>query len=151
MEDVVTAEQFRRLALGFAEAFESSHMKHPDFRVRGGKLFAALAYPDKTWGMVKLTPEQQEEFVGTEPEVFVPQNVLRSSPQPHARRSSAPPTAFHRHKHLRLRPHKFLLLLRSQLHHPPCLVRISQSRKQLPPTHPKIRMPHMRTLKSLRK
>src|SRR5258708_25454924 len=72
MEDVVTAEQFRRLALGFAEAFESSHMKHPDFRVRGGKLFAALAYPDKTWGMVKLTPEQQEEFVGTEPEVFVP-------------------------------------------------------------------------------
>src|SRR5258708_36948826 len=72
MEDEVTAEQFRRLALGFPEAFESSHMKHPDFRVRGGKLFATLAYPDKTWGMVKLTPEQQEEFVGAAPEGFVP-------------------------------------------------------------------------------
>src|SRR5258708_37640184 len=72
MEDVVTAEQFRRLALGFPEAFESSHMKHPDFRVRGGKLFATMAYPDKARGMVKLTPEQQEEFVGAEPEVFVP-------------------------------------------------------------------------------
>ncbi len=68
----MNAEQFRRMALGFPEAFESSHMRHPDFRVRGGKLFATLAYPDKTWGMVKLTPEQQEEFVGTEPEVFVP-------------------------------------------------------------------------------
>src|ERR1700680_2674592 len=68
---VVTAEQFRRLALGFPEAYESSHMKHPDFRVRGGKLFATLAYPHKKWGMVKLTPEQQEEFVGAEPEVFV--------------------------------------------------------------------------------
>src|SRR6266404_1723150 len=62
-EDIVTAEQFRRVALGFPEAFESSHMKHPDFRVRGGKLFATLAYPDKGWGMVKLTPEQQEVFV----------------------------------------------------------------------------------------
>jgi len=71
-EDIVTAEQFRRVALGFPEAFESSHMKHPDFRVRAGKLFATLAYPDKAWGMVKLTPEQQEEFVGAEPEVFVP-------------------------------------------------------------------------------
>jgi hypothetical protein len=67
----VTAEQFRRLALSFPEAYESSHMRHPDFRVRGGKLFATLAYPDKKWGMVKLTPEQQEEFVGAEPEVFV--------------------------------------------------------------------------------
>src|ERR1700720_486669 len=70
--DVVTAEQFRRLALSFPEAFESSHRKHPDFRVRGGKLFATLAYPDKTWGMVKLTPEQQEEFVRAEPEGFAP-------------------------------------------------------------------------------
>jgi hypothetical protein len=69
---VVTAEQFRRLALSFPEVTESSHMNHPDFRVRGGKLFATLAYPDGKWGMVKLTPEQQEEFVGAEPEVFEP-------------------------------------------------------------------------------
>jgi hypothetical protein len=68
----MTAEQFRRLALSFPEAVESSHMDHPDFRVRGGKIFATLAYPDKKWGMVKLTPEQQEEFVRAKPEVFVP-------------------------------------------------------------------------------
>jgi hypothetical protein len=69
---LVTAEQFRRLALSFPEAVESSHMNHPDFRVRGGKIFATLAYPDKKWGMVKLNPEQQQEFVSTKPDVFVP-------------------------------------------------------------------------------
>ena len=68
---VVTAEQFRRLALSFPEAYESSHMDHPDFRVRGGKIFATLSHGEK-WGMVKLTSEQQEEFVGAEPEVFEP-------------------------------------------------------------------------------
>jgi hypothetical protein len=72
LEIVVTAEQFRRMALRFPEAYESAHMRHPDFRVRGGKLFATLAYPDKKWGMVKLTREQQGEFVRAEPEVFVP-------------------------------------------------------------------------------
>jgi hypothetical protein len=69
---LVTAEQFRRLALSFPGVFESSHVNHPDFRVRDGKIFATLAYPDKKWGMVKLTPEQQGEFVQAEPEVFQP-------------------------------------------------------------------------------
>ena len=36
-------------------------MNHPDFRV-GGKIFATLG-PDLTWGMAKLTPEQQAEFM----------------------------------------------------------------------------------------
>jgi len=71
-EMIVTAEEFRRLALSFPEALEGTHMRHPDFRVRGGKIFATLAYPDKKWGMVKLTPEQQEEFVRAEPVVFEP-------------------------------------------------------------------------------
>jgi len=31
-----------------------------------------LAYPDKAWGMVKLTPEQQSDFVHDDPEAFVP-------------------------------------------------------------------------------
>jgi len=44
-------------------------MHHPDFRV-GGKIFATLAYPDDSWGMVKLTPEQQYNFVSTYPDVF---------------------------------------------------------------------------------
>jgi len=60
-ETVVTAEDFRRLAMSFPEAYESSHMEHPDFRVRGGKIFATLSHGEKS-GMVKLTPEQQEEL-----------------------------------------------------------------------------------------
>src|SRR5712671_5131533 len=79
------------------------------------------------------------------------QHLLRGSPQPHASRPAAPPSTLHRHKYFRLRPHKLFLLFRSQFNHPPRLVRISHSRKQLPPAHSKIRMLHVRTLKSLRK
>ena len=46
-------------------------MNHPDFRVVG-KVFATLGYPDEDWGMVKLTPEQQNNFVQAEPQVYVP-------------------------------------------------------------------------------
>lgn len=67
----MTSEDFRQIALSFPEASESSHMNHPDFRV-AGKIFATLAYPDKAWGMVKLTPEQQSDFVHDDPEAFVP-------------------------------------------------------------------------------
>ncbi|HEV2304486.1 MAG TPA: MmcQ/YjbR family DNA-binding protein [Candidatus Acidoferrales bacterium] len=69
----VTATQFRRLALAFPDTSESAHMNHPDFRVRG-KIFATLAYPDKQWGMVKLTPDQQEVFIADEPAIFSPVN-----------------------------------------------------------------------------
>jgi hypothetical protein len=47
----MTANGFRRLALSFPETVEAEHMDHPDFRV-AGKIFATLAYPDKTCGMV---------------------------------------------------------------------------------------------------
>jgi len=67
----MTPEGFRRLALSMPEASESAHMGHPDFRVRG-KIFATLWWPDGEWGMVKLTPEQQEAFVSAEPAVFAP-------------------------------------------------------------------------------
>jgi len=67
----VTREQFRRLALRLPEAVEGRHMDHPDFRV-AGKIFATLSYPDEKWAMVKLTPEQQEEFARAEPDAFVP-------------------------------------------------------------------------------
>ena len=62
---------FRRIALGFEGAEESSHMGQPDFRV-GGKIFATLASADKGYGNVKLTPEQQAAFVEELPEVFLP-------------------------------------------------------------------------------
>jgi len=67
----VTTDDFRNLALGLPEAVESAHMSHPDFRV-GGKIFATLGAPDEDWGMVKLTPEQQKQFIREEPEIFVP-------------------------------------------------------------------------------
>jgi hypothetical protein len=67
----MTAAEFRRLALSLPETQESSHMGHPDFRVRG-KIFATLGYPDAAWGMVNLTPEQQQILVRAEPSVFVP-------------------------------------------------------------------------------
>jgi hypothetical protein len=46
-------------------------MNHPDFRV-GGKIFATLAYPEDGWGMVKLKPVQQRQFIQADPEVFAP-------------------------------------------------------------------------------
>jgi hypothetical protein len=67
----MTAEQFRRVALSLPASAESAHMHHPDFRVNG-RIFATLGYPDSGYGMVKLTPEQQEEFVRTSPGVFTP-------------------------------------------------------------------------------
>ncbi len=67
----MTADSFRRIALSLPETSESAHMAHPDFRVRG-KVFATLGWPDDAWGMVKLTPEEQEIVVEAEPAVFVP-------------------------------------------------------------------------------
>src|SRR5580658_7646958 len=69
----VTPDVFRRLALSLPETEEKSHMNHPDFRVRG-KIFATLHYPDKNFGMVKLSPETQAMFVNEDPETFRPCN-----------------------------------------------------------------------------
>ncbi|SRR5712692_9461826 len=70
-ERIVTPNEFRKMALDLPEAVESSHMGHPDFRV-GGKIFATLGVPDPDWGMVKLTPDEQELFVQIESEGFQP-------------------------------------------------------------------------------
>jgi hypothetical protein len=67
----MTANDFRRLALALPDTEERAHMNHPDFRV-GGRIFATLGYPDKTRGMVKLSPEHQHEFSKDYPEMFVP-------------------------------------------------------------------------------
>jgi len=67
----MTPNDFRKLALSFPETEERAHMNHPDFRV-AGKIFATLGYPDRSWGMVKLTPVEQEKLVEAEPAVFVP-------------------------------------------------------------------------------
>jgi hypothetical protein len=61
---------FRRIALAMNEAVEGSHMAHPDFRVNG-RIFATL-HPDGKRGMVKLTPDQQREFLDASPSSFEP-------------------------------------------------------------------------------
>jgi hypothetical protein len=67
----MTANDFRRLALTLPEAVEAEHMGHPDFRVRG-KIFATLAYPDKSFGMVKLSLPDQLKFTRADTEAFAP-------------------------------------------------------------------------------
>jgi hypothetical protein len=67
----MTPNEFRKLALSFPEAIESAHMRHPDFRV-GGRIFATLGYPDEESAMVKLSSDDQKEFVRTSPGIFTP-------------------------------------------------------------------------------
>ena len=66
-----TVADFRRLALSLPGVEESSHMGSPDFRVNG-RIFATLASQKQGYGNLKLTPEQQQEFVREAPEIFVP-------------------------------------------------------------------------------
>ena len=67
----MTAKEFRQIALSLPGTEEHSHMNHPDFRV-AGKIFAPLGCPDKTRGMVKLSPEDQHYFSKDHPNVFIP-------------------------------------------------------------------------------
>ena len=67
----MNSADFRRIALSFEGAEEASHVGSPDFRV-GGKIFATLASEHQGYGNLKLTPEQQAEFVRELPDVFVP-------------------------------------------------------------------------------
>ena len=68
-----TPPDFRRIALSLPQTEERKHMNHPDFRVVG-KIFAPLAYPNKQFAMVKLTPIQQQDFVASHPAAFRPVN-----------------------------------------------------------------------------
>ncbi|MGA1983895.1 MAG: MmcQ/YjbR family DNA-binding protein [Acidobacteriaceae bacterium] len=64
-------DRFRAMALSLPGAVESAHMGNPDFRV-GGRIFATLSGQARGRGVLKLTVEQQAEFVGELPEVFEP-------------------------------------------------------------------------------
>src|SRR3954468_7303709 len=68
---MMTAADFRRIALSLEGAEEGSHMGSADFRV-GGRIFATLASEKQGYGNLALTPEQQAEFVREQPEIFVP-------------------------------------------------------------------------------
>ncbi len=67
----MNTKDFRRIALGFEGAEESSHMGSPDFRVEG-RIFATLASAKQGYGNLMLTLEQQTAFVEELPEVFLP-------------------------------------------------------------------------------
>lgn len=67
----MTPEAFRRIALALPDVEEREHMGHPDFRVEN-RIFATLGYPDSSWGMVKLYPDQQKDLLTAAPEMFEP-------------------------------------------------------------------------------
>jgi hypothetical protein len=68
----VTDAGFRYIALSLPETVEKSHVGHPDFRVKGGKIFATLGYPDERFAVLILTADQQGELIGRYPEMFEP-------------------------------------------------------------------------------
>lgn len=67
----MTAKDFRRIALSFEGAEESSHMGAVDFRV-GGRIFSTLASVKEGYGNLMLTPERQAEFIAERPDLFLP-------------------------------------------------------------------------------
>jgi len=67
----MNVHDFRRIALSFPGAEESSHMGAADFRV-GNRIFATLASAKQGYGNLKLTLEQQRAFVEELPNVFLP-------------------------------------------------------------------------------
>jgi hypothetical protein len=66
----MTPDDFRRIALKMNDATEGAHMGHPDFRANG-RIFATL-YPDGVSAMVKLTPDQQQDFMRADALAFTP-------------------------------------------------------------------------------
>jgi hypothetical protein len=67
----MNAADFRRIALSFEGAQESSHMGAADFRV-GGRIFATLASEKQGYGNLMLTVEHQAAFVQEQPDIFLP-------------------------------------------------------------------------------
>lgn len=65
-----TADDFRAIALSLHDAIERAHMGHPDFRANG-RVFASL-HANEESGTMKLTPEEQAEFMRAHPKMFTP-------------------------------------------------------------------------------
>ena len=67
----MTAADFRRISLSLPDTAEGSHFNHADFRV-AGKIFATLGLEREGFGVLLLTPEQQDGMVEDAPEIFSP-------------------------------------------------------------------------------
>ena len=68
---LMTAADFRRIALSLDGVEEYSHAGLPAFRI-GGRKFASLASQAGGYGNLMLTLEQQAAFVEEAPEIFLP-------------------------------------------------------------------------------
>ena len=68
----MTADDYRRMALGLDGVIEAEHMGHPDFRV-GGKVFASLQQGLRA-ASVMLSPEDQAGFIAAAPDAFMPES-----------------------------------------------------------------------------
>jgi hypothetical protein len=66
-----TSARFRKLALALPGAEEGSHMGAADFRVHG-RIFATLAHVARGQATLKLTLEQQAEWIAEAPDLFEP-------------------------------------------------------------------------------
>src|SRR5262245_47876319 len=67
---MVTPDEFRTMALGFAESAQGSHFDVTDFRVRN-RIFATLRERDGR-AVLKLSPDEQQLLMATSPEIFEP-------------------------------------------------------------------------------
>jgi len=54
------------MVLSLDGAVEGSHMGHADFRAHG-RIFATLRHDQAAFGVVMLTPEQQQELIARSP------------------------------------------------------------------------------------
>jgi hypothetical protein len=66
----MTPDDFREIALSLDGAVERSHMNHPDFRANG-RIFASIM-PGEKKGTLKLSPEEQQEFMRQHGKTFSP-------------------------------------------------------------------------------
>lgn len=67
---MLTADDFRDIALSLNDAVEGAHMGHPDFRANG-RIFASLHGNEET-GTMKLAPEEQSALMREHPKMFMP-------------------------------------------------------------------------------
>jgi hypothetical protein len=64
----MTPDDFRRIALSFPGSMELNGLGYPNFRA-GRKSFATI---EDSMGVIRLTRDQQAEFVAAAPEMFAP-------------------------------------------------------------------------------
>ena len=91
----VKPSEFRAAALKLPAAVEGAHMGNADFRV-GGKIFATLGYPDARFGVVMLSPADQDLLIKQYPKAFSPAaGAWGRAGSTHVRLSTLSRTAMH--------------------------------------------------------